>query len=55
MLQFLVLKQNCNISHFITTRQGGVGITTADCFPILLYDPDKWPELVRQLAPVHLK
>ncbi|MDL2208994.1 peptidoglycan editing factor PgeF [Parabacteroides sp. OttesenSCG-928-O15] len=25
MLQFDLLKGNCNISHFVTTRQGGVG------------------------------
>jgi YfiH family protein len=45
MLQFSVLKQDCNISHFITTRQGGVGRATYAGFNAGAYCGDS-PEAV---------
>lgn len=41
MLQFDLLKGNCNISHFVTTRQGGVGRGTYASLNLGYYCVDK--------------
>lgn len=46
MLQFSVLSEDCNISHFVTTRQGGVSKGAYASFNPGEYSGDN-PEAVR--------
>ena len=46
MLQFPVLSEDCNISHFVTTRQGGVSKGAYASFNPGEYSGDN-PEAVR--------